>query len=147
MFRNAIRSRSSCPRADGPPVLHARSASAETEGGRSMRFDAHPSTPTLSWKIWPLLAIALSVAGCALSDADARKAKAGGEVAEAGKVRKVQPNEPGGDKKVGTGQSFIGQTRVEVTPMPAAAPGWFSEQVASGEDDWEPAVAVDPGNP
>lgn len=111
-----------------------------------MRFEANPRIPNLSWKIWPLLAIALSFAGCAISDADAKKAKAGGEIAEAGKVKKVQPNEPNGDKKVGTGQSFKGQTRVDTTPIPAAAPGWFSESVASGEDDWEPAIAVDPGN-
>jgi hypothetical protein len=111
-----------------------------------MRFEANSSIPNLSWKIWPLLAIALSVAGCALTDADAKKAKADGQAVAEGKVRKVQPNEPNGDKKAGTGLSFKGQTRVDTTPMPAAAPGWFSEAVASGEDDWEPAIAVDPGN-
>jgi hypothetical protein len=111
-----------------------------------MRYEPSPHAPTISWKIWPLLAIALSFAGCAVTDADAKKAQTGDQVAEAGKVRKVQPNDPSGDKKVGTGQSFKGLTQVEVTPVPAAAPGWFSETAASGEDDWEPAIAVDPGN-
>jgi len=71
------------------------------------------------------------VAGCALTDA------------EVGKVKKDHPDEP---RKVGTGRSFEAETRVESVPMPAAAPGWFSEAAASGQDDWEPAVAVDPGN-
>ena len=77
-----------------------------------------------------MLAIALSVAGCALNDA------------EVGKVKKEQ-DEP---RKVGTGRSFIKETMVELAPIPAAAPGWFSEAAASGQDDWEPAVAVDPAN-
>jgi len=81
--------------------------------------------------IAPLLAIALSVAGCAMSEA------------EMGKIRKVQPDEP---KKVGTGRSFLSETTVQLAPAPAAAPGWFSENAASGQDDWEPAVAVDPGS-
>ncbi|HZM69740.1 MAG TPA: hypothetical protein VFB95_05145, partial [Candidatus Cryosericum sp.] len=84
-----------------------------------------------SWKLWPMLAISLAFAGCALSDVDA------------GKVKKQQPDEP---RKVGSGRSFADQTRVELAPLPAAAPGWFSEAAASGQDDWEPAVAVDPGN-
>jgi hypothetical protein len=93
----------------------------------------------LSWKLWPMLAISLAFAGCTLSDREPDN----GDLA---KVRKVQPNEPNDEKKVGTGKSFVQETRVEATPVPAAAPGWFSERVASGEDDWEPAVAVDPGN-
>jgi len=94
----------------------------------------------LSWKLWPMLAISLAFAGCALSDREPDR----GDLA---KVRKVQPEEPRDEqKKVGTGRSFAQETRVEATPVPAAAPGWFSEAAASGEDDWEPAVAVDPGN-
>ena len=85
----------------------------------------------LSRRLWPMLAIALSVAGCALTDA------------EMGKVKKTQPDEP---RKVGTGRSFIRETMVQLAPVPAAAPGWFSESVASGQDDWEPAIAVDPAN-
>jgi len=96
-----------------------------------MRLAPNRRVPTLSWRLWSVLAVALSVAGCAVSDA------------HVGKVKKSQPNEP---RKVGSGQSFIGQTKVELTPAPAAAPGWFSEAAASGQDDWEPAVAVDPGN-
>jgi hypothetical protein len=61
-----------------------------------------------------------------------------------GKLRPLRVD--GNDHKVGSGASYITQTRVDTTPLPAAAPGWFSEAAASGEDDWEPAVAVDPGN-
>ena len=96
-----------------------------------MRVDPNRSVPMPSWRLWPVLAIALSVAGCALTDA------------EVGKAKKSDPDEP---RKVGTGRSFEAETRVESVPMPAAAPGWFSEAAASGQDDWEPAVAVDPGN-
>ena len=84
-----------------------------------------------SRKLWPMLAIALTVAACSISDP------------ELGRVRKTQPDE---DRKVGTGRSFIKETVVELAAAPAAAPGWFSEVAASGEDDWEPAIAVDPAN-
>ena len=90
----------------------------------------------LSWKLWPMLAISLAFAGCAVSQSPAPDS-------DLGKVKKENPDE---ERKVGSGRSFIGQTRVDATPVPAAAPGWFSEIVASGQDDWEPAVAVDPGN-
>ena len=89
----------------------------------------------LSWKLWPMLAISLAFAGCALSEVALEKG-------DLGKVKKEQ-DEP---RKVGSGKSFIHETRVDSTPVPAAAPGWFSETVASGQDDWEPAVAVDPAN-
>lgn len=89
----------------------------------------------LSWKLWPMLAISLAFAGCTLSEVGMEK----GDLA---KVKKEQ-DEP---RKVGSGRSFLGQTQVETTPVPAAAPGWFSEVAASGQDDWEPAVAVDPAN-
>src|SRR5262245_51910201 len=78
------------------------------------------------------LVLMLSLTGCA---ADA---------AEKAKVRRVQGDN---DKKAGTGRSFAVETTVETTPVPAAAPGWDGERVASGQDDWEPAVGVDPGNP
>ena len=96
-----------------------------------MRLAPNRRVPTLSWKLWSVLAVALSVAGCSVAGA------------EMGKVKKSQPDEP---RKVGSGLSFIGQTRVDLVPAPAAAPGWFSETAASGQDDWEPAIAVDPGN-
>jgi hypothetical protein len=96
-----------------------------------MRVASIRRVPTLSWRLWSVLAVALSVAGCAVSDA------------HVGKVKKSEPNEP---RKIGTGLSFVDQTRVDLTPVPAAAPGWFSETAASGQDDWEPAIAVDPGN-
>ena len=54
----------------------------------------------LSWKLWPMLAISLAFAGCALSDREPDR----GDLA---KVRKVQPEEPKDEhKKVGTGRSF-----------------------------------------
>jgi hypothetical protein len=96
-----------------------------------MRVAPNRRVPTLSWKLWSVLAVALSVAGCSVANA------------EMGKVKKSQPDEP---RKVGSGLSFIGETKVDLLPAPAAAPGWFSETAASGQDDWEPAIAVDPGN-
>lgn len=54
----------------------------------------------------------------------------------------------GKDKKVWSGTSYAQETRVEAAPVPsAAAAGWDSERVWSGEDDWEPAVGVNPLNP
>ena len=96
-----------------------------------MRVALNDRVPVLSWRLWPTLAIALLVVGCSLTDA------------EVGKIKKSQPDEP---RKVGTGRSFVAETTVETVSVLAAAPGWFSEMVASGQDDWEPAVAVDPGN-
>jgi hypothetical protein len=49
-------------------------------------------------------------------------------------------------KKVWAGKSFRTQTVVAATPSPAAAAGFDSERVWSGEDDWEPAVAADPSS-
>jgi hypothetical protein len=96
-----------------------------------MSLVSHSNTVP-SWKLWPMLAVSLAFAGCALSDADA------------GKVKKEQPDEP---RKVGSGRSFVEETRVDAAPAPAAAPGWVSESAVSGQDDWEPAVAVDPVDP
>jgi hypothetical protein len=90
---------------------------------------------TLSWMLWPMLAFSLALAGCAFSEADPPNA-------DLGKVKK-EHDEP---RKVGSGRSFLGQTEVEPTPLPSAVPGWFSEVAASGQDDWEPAIAVDPGD-
>jgi hypothetical protein len=52
----------------------------------------------------------------------------------------------GETKKVWTGKSFREQTRVVKIPSPSAAVGFDVERVWSGEDDWEPAVAADPGS-
>ncbi|MCI0412007.1 glycoside hydrolase [bacterium] len=49
-------------------------------------------------------------------------------------------------KKVWSGKSYKAQTVVAAMPSAAAAPGFDSERVWSGEDDWEPAVAADPSS-
>ena len=82
---------------------------------------------------WLVFALALSVAGCQATGSD---------------MSKIKPGQNGDNKKkTSTGRSFMEQTTVAAAPAPAAAaPGWESERVASGQDDWEPAVAVDPIN-
>jgi hypothetical protein len=56
--------------------------------------------------------------------------------------------EDGKARKVPNTISFAAETTVQATPIvSAAAPGFDSERVWSGFDDWEPAVAVDPINP
>ena len=101
-----------------------------------MSLFTHRTAAVLSWRLLPILFIPLALAACALSDAELP----GSDLA---KVKKEQ-EEP---RKQGTGRNFEAQTRVESAPVPAAAPGWDVERVASGQDDWEPAVAVDPINP
>ena len=54
--------------------------------------------------------------------------------------------EIGETKKVWSGKTFRKQTVVSQTVTAAAAPGFDSERVWSGEDDWEPAVAADPSS-
>jgi hypothetical protein len=82
-----------------------------------------------AWTYWPVMALALLVAACGTADP------------EMGKRRHEKQDGP---KKVPTGMSFAEETRVDAAPAPAAAPGWDIERVASGEDDWEPAVGADP---
>src|SRR5262249_293594 len=54
---------------------------------------------------------------------------------------------PGEAKKQATGLSFEKQTQVRKTIVPsAAAAGFDSERVWSTFDDWEPAIATDPGS-
>jgi hypothetical protein len=58
---------------------------------------------------------------------------------------KERQERPGETKKVWSGKSYKAQTEVVKAPSPSrAAAGWSSERVWSGEDDWEPAIAVDP---
>ena len=76
---------------------------------------------------WLFGAVILTLAGCAV----AQRSGAGREI-------------EGEKKKTSTGLSFVESTRVEIAPSPAAAPGWDVERVWSGQDDWEPAIAVDP---
>lgn len=48
-------------------------------------------------------------------------------------------------KKTWSGRSFADRVKIEASPvLSEAAPGWDSERVWSGFDDWEPAVAADP---
>jgi len=55
-------------------------------------------------------------------------------------------NQREGKQKPSGGGSSFGPTIVEVMPTPSSlAPGFDKERVWSGYDDWEPAVAVDPG--
>jgi hypothetical protein len=63
--------------------------------------------------------------------------------------RSLEPpeNETGEAKKQWSGRSFAAQTKVDATASAsAAAPGFDSERVWSGNDDWEPAVAADPSS-
>ena len=80
---------------------------------------------------WLVLALALSVAGCTAVGTDMSK-------------RRQEKNDE--KKKTASGISYLEQTTVAATPGPAAAPGWDVERVMSGQDDWEPANAVDPVN-
>jgi hypothetical protein len=56
---------------------------------------------------------------------------------------------PGGErKKQWSGLSYAAQTYVQLTPsVSLATSGFDSERVWGGGDDWEPAVAADPGAP
>jgi hypothetical protein len=57
-------------------------------------------------------------------------------------------NKPDGErKKSWSGRNFAGQTDVQARPtISRVAPGWHSERVWSGQDDWEPVVATDPSS-
>jgi len=54
-------------------------------------------------------------------------------------------SQPHGERKERTsGRNFSKQTEVQMFPRAStAAPGWDSERVWSGQDDWEPFVAAD----
>ncbi len=80
--------------------------------------------PRLGRSVLASLALAALVVACATVDRDGD-----------GKARKVP-----------TGLSFEKSTRVEASPVPAAAAGFDSERVWSGYDDWEPAIAADPSS-
>lgn len=47
-------------------------------------------------------------------------------------------------KERSTGREFLAETDVQMAPIPSVvAPGWDSERVWSGHDDWEPFLAAD----
>jgi len=51
---------------------------------------------------------------------------------------------PHGDRKERfSGRDFLRQTDVQQPELSVSAPGWDSERVWSGHDDWEPFVAAD----
>jgi hypothetical protein len=54
-------------------------------------------------------------------------------------------SQPHGERKEGSSKrNFAAQTDVEPYPRPSLAlPGWDSERVWSGQDDWEPFIAAD----
>jgi hypothetical protein len=56
---------------------------------------------------------------------------------------------PGGErKKQWSGLSYASQTYIQLTPHASlATSGFDSERVWGGGDDWEPAIAADPGAP
>src|SRR5262245_57706046 len=85
---------------------HARPSRTAAQGGNAMSLFSHRNSVP-SWKLWPIVAVSLALAACALSSADT------------GKIKKLQPDEP---RKVGSGMSFVGQTQLELSPIPAAAP-------------------------
>lgn len=59
-------------------------------------------------------------------------------------VKNSSSNPEGEKKKSWSGRSFAAETEIELLPSPSDfAPGWNSERVWSGEDDWEPFNAVD----
>jgi len=97
-----------------------------------MNLTAKWCDESAGWKGWLVFALALSVAGCQAIGSDMSKRKDDGD---------------GKGKKISSGRSYVEETTVAAVPTPAAAPGWDSERVWSGQDDWEPAVAVDPVNP
>ncbi len=55
-------------------------------------------------------------------------------------------HESGESKKISTGKSFKAETVVAASPSASAAPGFDSERVWGGQDDWEPAIAADPSS-
>jgi len=76
--------------------------------------------------------MALSLAGCFAASPELTKSTQTGD-------------EKG--KKLGTGKSFVNETVVAAAPAAPQPSGWDAERVMSGQDDWEPATAVDPVNP
>jgi hypothetical protein len=84
----------------------------------------------LSQTRWFVGALIVLLAGCSVAQ-------------RSGPGREIE----GEAKKISTGLSFAESTIVQAAPSPsAAAPGFDSERVWSGEDDWEPAIAADPVN-
>lgn len=97
----------------------------------------------------------LMLAGCAAlvavncaHGAGNQPVEGGAELRESGS-RDAGREGPGGErKKKWSGLSYAAQTFVELTPSASlATTGFDSERVWGGGDDWEPAVAADPGAP
>jgi hypothetical protein len=61
--------------------------------------------------------------------------------------QQLENEHSGKTRKVWSGISYRDRTVIVKTPLrSAAAAGFASERVWSGEDDWEPAIAVDPSS-
>jgi hypothetical protein len=90
---------------------------------------------------------ALLAVSCA-HEAGNQTVKGGAELRESGS-RDGGHEGPGGErKKKWSGLSYAAQTYVQLTPSASeATTGFDSERVWGGGDDWEPAVAADPGAP
>jgi BNR repeat-like domain len=89
-----------------------------------------PTAGTRSRLLGALLCFlcAVSIGACTATGHEAARSRPGGE-----------PEKPW------SGLSYAAATRVEQLPSRAAGSGFDAERVWSGEDDWEPFVAVDPG--
>jgi BNR repeat-like domain len=88
-----------------------------------------------------LAALALACLGApwwACTDGGRRSAIDGPEAAAKGRT-------DGEPDKQWSGVSFAARTRVDPYPAASTESGFDAERVWSGEDDWEPFLAVDPG--
>ena len=63
-------------------------------------------------------------------------------------AKSSNPSRAHGERKERwSGRTFAGQTDVQTQPVASrTAPGWNSERVWSGQDDWEPFIAADPSS-
>jgi hypothetical protein len=91
--------------------------------------------------------VAILAVSCAHEAAD-QSVKDGADLrkSDSGDARREGPG--GERKKTWSGLSFAAQTYVQRSPsLSLATSGFDSERVWGGDDDWEPAVAADPGAP
>lgn len=76
----------------------------------------------------------------------ARKAQPAGQEVRAA-AREAHEEHEGEARKRWSGRSYLDQTQIATMPSPSALGTRFdAERAWSGHDDWEPAVAADPGS-